>query len=409
MKLHTLTLALLAGGGFILSTVANATILENNQGDGITHFIIGGVVSPEIYGSKSTYKYLYGDPDGNMTHIKDYFDALDKDELTNKEGFNLHPDVENNAIFFRLRRRINDTDAVSGTVILAPNGNGLADIAPLWGLNYAREDLGDITVGHIANPINPQFTDTYSPFTIVNRGNAINGAAVTFSKYSNFALQGFYSVPTGVDARRSDRTIQKGHGIGGEYTYIISPTHKVKVDLGYTNYERKANFALAQVVTGENIDFPVKEHNYGGALTYTYGNWRTTLDAGYRKGKLPNAPYVTATEAKNIGLQVAYKVTPRFEVAATYGAQRYNAKESSPARILQYLRLSPQRLIRPREQYVFDTVDKQKVRLDAEYQISSNLSLKGQVSYELIENYAPTGKFSERTHLNYGGGLTYIF
>lgn len=429
MQLQKLTLSLLLAGG--LMTSASAAWLENIQGsNGVRGFLVGGQLSPELSGYERKFNYVYGNPnlmgtpDGDTPHLQAFFESLDKDARREKKSLNAQMGVDN-AVLFRINRRLNDKDYIVGTLALAPDDQRrLLDVAPMWGVQYIREDLGDISFGRMGVTINPQRTDTYSPFTAVNRNSGISGVTVTFDKYDNWEAKAFYSLPTTDNTRVPNSMTHRGYGASARYTYKMTPNHFVIAEGGYSTFERHPATNRAQLVPtvgGRNIyQAPIKEHNYGGSLTYRYVDWTTSLDFGRKEGKIPDAPIVDKVDINNFGIKVAYQVTPRLEVAGTYGIQKSEANEveqwalsvpqifpkppnNANARLRDFL----QRRIF--EQYLFKEIHSQQVKLDATYKFGDRFSGNAVIMRENISNYVPEGKFSERTNTEYGIGLTYLF
>lgn len=429
MQLQKLTLSLLLAGG--LMTSASAAWLENIQGsNGVRGFLVGGQLSPELSGYERKFNYVYGNPnlmgtpDGDTPHLQAFFESLDKDARTERKSLNAKMGVDN-AVIFRINRRLNDKDYIVGTLAIAPDDQRrLLDASPMWGVQYIREDLGDISFGRMGVTINPQNTDTYSPFSSVNRNSGISGATITFDKYANWNAKAFYSLPTTDNTRAPSSMTHRGYGASASYTHKMTPNHFVTLEGGYSTFERHPNFNRAQLIPnvgGQHIyQSAIKEHNYGGSLTYRYADWTTSLDFGRKEGKIPDAPIVDKVDIDNFGVKVAYQVTPRFEVSGAYGIQKSDANEAHPwelsvpqifpkpaananARQREYL----QRRIF--EQYLFKKIHSEQIRLDATYKFGDNFSGRAIVMRENIDNYVPEGKFSERQNTEYGVGLTYVF
>lgn len=432
MKLKTLALSLALGGSvMMIAPIASATWLDNIQGsDGIRGFLIGGQLSPELSGYERKFNYVYGNPnltqtpEGDTPHLKEFFESLDKEARIEKKSLNAQMAADN-AVIMRVNRRLNDKDYIVGTLAIAPDDQRrLLDASPMWGVQYIREDLGNISFGRMGVTINPQRTDTYSPFTAVNRNSGISGATVTFDKYQNWEAKAFYSLPTTDNVRAPNAMTHRGYGASASYTQKISPNHHVTVEGGYSTFERSPNTQNAQLIPtvgGRNIyQAPIKEHNYGGAITYRYVDWEVSLDAGRKEGKIPNAPIVDWVNINNLGLSVSYQATPRLELTGTYGWQKSNAHEveqwalsvpqifpkpsaNASNRLREYL----QRRIF--EQYLFKQIESRQVRLKADYKFSDNFSGSAILMRENIDNYVPEGKFSERQNTEYGVGFTYLF
>lgn len=431
MKLTKLAFALTIGGSLMLTQTASATWIENIHGsDGVRGFLIGGSLNPELSGYNREFNYVYGnpnligDPDGDTPHLQSFFESLDEEARIERKSLNAQMGVDN-AIIMRVNRRINDKDYVVGSLALSPDSQRkLLSAEPMWGVQYIREDLGDISFGRMGVTINPQATNTYSPFTSVNRNSGINGATVTFDRYKNWNAKAFYSLPTTDNVLKPSAMTHSGYGAMASYTQKITPNHYVTVEGGYSTFERSPAHNRAQLIPnvgGRNIyQAPIKEHNYGGSITYRYVDWTVALDMGRKEGKIPGAPIVDSVIINNLGLKVAYQATPRLTLAGTYGIQKSNANEvekwalsvpqifpkpkpDSSKRLKDYL----QRRIF--EQYLFKQVHSRQVKLEADYKFSDNFSGKAVFVREKIENFAPEGKFSERQNTEYGLGLTYLF
>lgn len=432
MKLRTLTLAVLAGGGLLFcATNAHSAWLENIHGsDGIRGFLIGGQLTPELSGYERKFNYVYGNPnltqtpEGDTPHLQAFFESLDKDARREKKSLNAQMGVEN-AIIMRINRRINDKDYVVGTLAIAPDDQRkLLDASPMWGVQYIREELGNISFGRMGVTINPQQTNTYSPFSSVNRNSGISGATFTFDKYENWEAKAFYSLPTSDNTRAPNAMTHRGYGASASYTHKLSPNHNVSVEGGYSTFERHPATNRSQLIPtvgGRNIyQAPIKEHNYGGSLTYRYVDWTTSFDFGRKEGKIPDAPIVDKVGINNFGLKVAYQVTPRFLVSGSYGIQRSNANEAKPWELSVpaiFPKPAPNASERNKnylqnrifEQYLFKKIHSQQFRLDASYKFGDNFSGNAIIMRENINNYVPEGKFSERQNTEYGVGLTYVF
>lgn len=428
MKLRTLTVVLLVGGSsLLLHTPANGVWLENVHGsNGVRGFLIGGEFAPKISGSERRFNFVYKNPEGHdIAHLQEFFDNMDKEARIEREALRPQADVTN-AMFFRLSRRVNATDVIVGTLVLAPDQRNLIDTTPIWGIHYARENFGDLAVGRMGVSINPQATGTYTPFTTVNRSSGgMNGVTATFDKYANWEAKAFYSLPTAENiGNLTTPNIHRGWGAQASYTYKISPNHFAKVSGGYSTFSRHPGFnnrQLLPMVGGASIyQAPVKEHNFGASLTYKYTDWTASIDYGRKESIIPDAPIVDGATIDNIGVKISYDVTPRLEVSGAYGIQKSKAQEAIDGYSLTTPMIFPapdpgrphmrERLQRRvLEQYLFDEIHSQQVKLDAAYKFTSNFTGVANVTHEYIENYVPDGKFSERQNTQYSVGLNYFF
>lgn len=380
----------LIGASFI-TTPAFGAWLDNNLRDGL-NFAVSGTVAPSLGKTHSNFRYVYPNKDiaGNPAEIEAMLAGIDRqeaDERARLDGF------DSAAIWLVTQKRLNRNLSLSGNVLLYGMPSGFDKGTLYYGLNLRHDTYGSLGI----NSGNSFDTSDITPSRTYNPLDSQSTAlSLSYTQIPNLTLTGFYAFAESPNTSFVDTALHKGYGVGASYEFDFAPRHNLTLGAGYTDGKRHVDLK----------DDRVSKQKQATAvgINYQYQNWTLGVDAGQAKEDF-DGRRIASTDSKNMGVRVGYEFTPRLSAFMSYGT-KVSDKVAQQDKALDFASLATRGI---NESNLFDKVEQKMVRVGAEYEVYSGISINANVSSNKTTNYVSEGKFSERDSLSYNTGVTFSF
>lgn len=384
-----------------LSLPAQAAWLDLNLRNGM-EMAISGTVSPSFTKTRSVFQYKYGDntiyPAGtSVEQILLNQNRRDADERMRLSG------VGTSSIGFSLNQRLTKNwTAYAYSVLYGAHASDWnyeeywypANFYANYGITLTHDKHGAIGLS-TGNLLKEYIGDTGTFDLSAAEGSAIN---VSYTSIPDLKVKAYWAFPRATDVRSAaDTGIHGGYGVAVSYLHhFMSPRHNLGGEIAFANTDRHDGINSANQNT-----LAKDRQSYTAALAYQHDKVKLTLEAGKSAEELGRAATakLDKVDARSYGARVDYEFTPELSVYAAYGNVNYEKEGATSFADLGSVS----------EYYVFKNVKADVYKAGISYQLFRNISLRGDLSHQVVKNYVDEGYFSRTEYSTATIGTSFSF